>query len=199
MDGRSPSCICSTVSMPCLCMKPSRLFVWFVAWIPCSLFAALPKSVVVTDDLVTINGIVIAARNPKQEFHISRDRIVAVVGQPTTVNKSWFTSECGWKNLGIGLQYRGDIQQCTTLTFSLRREPYLETFWRPYTGAISVSGVPITSLTDPAVFRKIGFKKSYEGYSRTIGNRETALWVDTHGHITRDIIELPKKVDRSID
>lgn len=179
-------------------MKSSNLFIWLVVWIPCSLHAVFPKSVVVTDDLVAINGSVIAAKKPKQEFQISRDRIVAAMGLPTKVNKSWFTSECGWDDLGIGLQYRDDIKQCTSLRFALRPEPYLGTF-RTYTGAISVNGVPITSHTDPRVFRKIGFERSPEGYARTVGIRETVLWVDTHGHITTVTIELPKILDRSID
>ncbi len=175
------------------------LFFWLVLWLPCSLYAALPKSVVVTDELVAINGSVIAgAKKPKQEFQISRDGIVAVIGRPTKVNKSWFTSECGWDALGIGLQYRDDIQQCTSLRFALHPEPDLGTF-RPYTGAIRVNGVPITPLTDPRVFRKMGFKKSPQGYARTVGIRETVLGVDTHGHIARVTIELPKILDRSID
>lgn len=124
--------------------------------------------------------------------------MVAALGLPTKMNKSWFTSECGWEDLGIGFQYRDDIKQCTSLRFALRPEPYPGAF-RPYTGAISVNGVPITPLTDPGVFRKIGFKKSPEGYARTVGIRETVLWVDTLGHITRVTIELPQIVDRSID
>jgi hypothetical protein len=180
-------------------MRLPKFFLWLVGWVPFSLCAAYPRSVVITDDRVVISGSVIAIKEPKQEFQISRNRITASLGMSPKILKSWSTSEYSWDDFGIALQYRDDIKRCTSLRFDLRHARYLATLKQPYAGMISVNGVPITPLTDSRVFQKIGFKKSPEGYTRTVGSRETVLWVDALGHIARVTIDLPKIVDRSID
>jgi hypothetical protein len=139
--------------------------------------AGQPKSVIITNDNVVIDGTIVGSKEPKAGFQISLKQALAALGKPSSIGRNWTTASYLWENDGIALGVEWNKDHCAWLKLYLFSPKALDI--RPYKslykGSISVAGVPITSATKPGIFAGRGFRLKDGEWNRTIGQHSIKL------------------------
>jgi hypothetical protein len=157
--------------------------------------AGQPKSVVISDDNIVIDGTIVGSKDPKAGFQISLKQALAALGKPSRLIESWGTVTYAWENDGIILGVEGSKDHCAMVMFHLfsPKVRSMSTLKPLYKGSISVAGVPITPATEPGIFARKGFRLKDGEWSRTIGQHSIKLELATDRPAVLFVsIELPE-------
>jgi hypothetical protein len=166
-------------------------------------YARRIRSVAITDDGITIDGNVVAFSTHGRGFHLSTERLMAVLGKPDRVFQNWNDYYYAWANEGICFTSLG--REPASLTFNLRL-PELSPFLKlnaPFRNRLSVNGIRITADTALDRLAGAGFQRrdspELHVYSQTRSLRGRSIGVGTRDPARTDcvVISLPAADDPS--